>query len=45
MFSGQNVKALRVKVKSVGPKDHIFSDDDIANSNFVKLRGSTVINS
>ena len=43
-YRGQNVQFLKVDVKSIGPRDQIFTDDDIANSNFLKFNKNSVIN-
>ena len=44
MCRGQNVEIPEVKVQSIGSRHQDFADDDIANSNCVKLHASAIIN-
>ena len=44
MYRGEDLESLGAKVKSVGPRYQDFTDDEIANSNCVKLNESPVIN-
>ena len=44
MCRGQNVETPEVKVQSIGARHQDFTDDDIANSDCVKLHESAIIN-
>ena len=43
MYRGEDLESLGAKVKSVGPRYQDFTDDEIANSNCVKLNESPII--
>ena len=44
MCRGQNVEIPEVKVRSIVSRHQDFADNDIANSNCVKLHESAIIN-
>ena len=44
MYRGEDLASFGAKFKSVGPRYQDFTDDEIANSNCVKLNESPVIN-